>query len=93
MRRSRSRPPFSSRSAIAIAFAAVVDEELIAAEPVATGALAGMSEGRGADEGPVQVLDAAVVVEGLGVGDRITSRRQLRGLTFDGARQSPVPDR
>lgn len=29
-----------------------------------------MDEGRGADEGPVQVLDAAVVVEGPGLGDR-----------------------
>jgi len=53
-----------------LAVAVVVDEKLIAAEPVATGALAGMDEGRRADEGPVQVLDAAVVVEGLGVGDR-----------------------
>ena len=53
-----------------LAVAVVVDEKLIAAEPVATGALAGMDVGRRADECTVQVLDAAVVVESLGLGDR-----------------------
>ena len=53
-----------------LAVAVVVDEKAIAAEPVVTGSLAGMNEGRGANEGPVQVLDAAVVVEGRGLGER-----------------------
>ena len=43
-----------------LAVAVVVDEKLIAADAVAAGALAGMDEGRRADEGPVQVLDPAV---------------------------------
>jgi hypothetical protein len=76
--RSHSWPPCSSRSAIRdrvilgadLAVAVVVDEKAITAEPVVTGSLAGMNEGRGANEGPVQVLDAAVVVEGRGLGER-----------------------